>query len=90
MFEVYDHMTAYDFIFSTIQNKFLTDLVDNQVLTLQALSCKEFSAFEFITDDLGLDGLYYYLGIDDHNIDGFRAEQGLDKLLKAMQQSALK
>lgn len=40
-------------------------------------------------DDAGWDGIYYYIGIDKHNIDGYRVKSGLSTLLQAMKNNAL-
>jgi hypothetical protein len=43
----------------------------------------------FLLDDSGWDGLFYYLGLDNFNIDGFRATYGLKTLLNAMKKATL-
>lgn len=43
----------------------------------------------FLLDDSGFDGLFYYLGLDNFNIDGFRATKGLKSLLEAMKKATL-
>jgi len=42
-----------------------------------------------LLDDSGWDGLFYYLGLDNFNIDGFRAANGLKTLLDAMKRATL-
>lgn len=56
-------MTGYQFILNEVKDEHLADLVDNEIVTLQAISSKEFTATQFILDDSGWDGLYFYLGI---------------------------
>lgn len=67
----------------------MANLVDNELITLQAITTKEFTAIHFILDDSGMDGLFYYLGLDSENIDGYRAENGIKELLTAMKDHAL-
>jgi len=37
-----------------------------------------------LNDDAAWHGIYFYLGIRQHNIDGYRAAQGLSALLDGM------
>lgn len=57
-------MSAYEFILSEVKDEFLANLIDNELVTLQAISTKEFTAIHFILDDSGMDGIFYYLGLD--------------------------
>jgi len=83
-------MSAYEFISHELQDDFLTRLVDNEIETLQAISSRHFSAMEFLIDDAGWHGIYFYLGVHQHNIDGYRATHGLTALLNAMKDNIQK
>jgi hypothetical protein len=89
IYEKYDNMTGYEFIANEVQDTFVTDLVDNEIVTLQAMSSRNFTALQFLLDDSGWDGIFYYLGFDEHNIDGYRANNGFKSLIMAMKQHTL-
>ena len=73
IYDKYDAMTGYEFIYNEVQDQFLADLIDNELITLQAISTKEFTAIHFLLDDSGWDGVFFYLGLNSDNIDGYRA-----------------
>jgi len=42
-----------------------------------------------LNDDAGWHGIYFYLGIHRHNVDGYRAAEGLSSLLDRMKNNIL-
>jgi hypothetical protein len=42
-----------------------------------------------LLDDAGWHSLYYYLGIDENYIDGYRVDTGLSALIHAMKNNTL-
>lgn len=83
----YDSMKAYDYILETVKDKYLTDLLINEVTTLECVRHEEYSVLTLMADGAhNLANVKFYIGVDDANIDGFRLKQGMSTIPTMLKQ----